>query len=89
MEDIKNKNSEVTEVIQSEEIMEVALADSAEENSEPAAMEYTEAEMSGLTEQQRRRKEIFDKITTGILIALLCSPIAIVLYIFLWFITRG
>lgn len=89
MEDIKNQNNEATEGIQSGEIMEVALADSAEENTESVGMEYTEAEMSGLTEQQRKKKEIFDKITTGILIALLCSPIAIVLYIFLWFLTRG
>ena len=89
MEDIKNQNNEATEGIQSGEIMEVALANSAEENTESVGMEYTEAEMSGLTEQQRKKKEIFDKITTGILIALLCSPIAIVLYIFLWFLTRG
>jgi hypothetical protein len=44
--------------------------------------------MSGLTPEQRRRKEIFEKITDGILIALIASPIAVILYIFLWFILR-
>ena len=81
----KNKNTE--EIVESEEVMEVALA----ENEEPVAtegMEYTEAEISGLTEAQRKRKAIFEKVTTGILIALLASPVAIILYIFLWFIFR-
>ena len=87
MEDIKNENTEVNEVVESEEVMEVALAENSDEKS--VGMDYTEAEMSGLTEKQRRRKEIFDKITTGILIALLCSPVVIVVYIFLWFILRG
>ena len=37
--------------------------------------------------EKRRRREIWDKITTGIFIALLASPVAILLYIFLWFIS--
>ena len=80
----ENKNTNIEEVVASEEVMEVALADTPEASS--ITDEY--AEMSGLTEQQRRKREIFDKITTGILIALLCSPVAIILYIFLWFILR-
>ena len=67
----------------SEEVMEVAL--SYDENGDPG---YVEEERSGLTDEQKRRKILFDKITTGILIALLISPIAILLYIFLWFIFR-
>ena len=67
----------------SEEVMEVAL--SYDENGDPV---YSEEERSGLTDEQKRRKMIFDKITTGILIFLLASPIAILLYIFLWFIFR-
>ena len=35
--------------------------------------------------KKKRRKDIIDKITTGLFIALLASPIAILLYIFLWF----
>ena len=40
-------------------------------------------------EEQARKKhirEIWDKVTTGLFIALLASPLAILLYIFLWFI---
>ena len=85
MEDIKNENTE--EIVESEEVMEVALADS-EEKSATEGMEYTEAELSGLTDAQRRRNEIWDKVTTGILIALLCSPVAILLYLFIWFIQQ-
>ena len=38
-------------------------------------------------EQAKKKKiqAIWDKITTGLFIALLASPIAILLYIFLWF----
>ena len=102
MSEIKNKN--IDEVVESEEVLEVALSDdnaseenSASQNNEsktPTAVkednkfEYTESEMSGLTEKERRRKEIFDKITTGILIALMASPILIILYILLWFVLR-
>ena len=33
-------------------------------------------------------KNVWDKVTTGILILLMCSPFAILLYIFLWFILK-
>ncbi|MBQ3016358.1 MAG: hypothetical protein IJD79_06225 [Clostridia bacterium] len=89
MEDIKNQNDEVKEVVESEDVVEVALAESAEDAAVSEGMEYTEAELSGLTDKQKKRREIFDKITTGLLIALLCTPVAIIIYIFLWFILRG
>ena len=42
-----------------------------------------------LTEEQIAKKKkiaaVVDKITTGILIALMASPIAILVYIFSWF----
>ena len=38
--------------------------------------------------KKKKVAAVVDKITTGILIALLISPIAILLYIFLWFIFR-
>ena len=34
-------------------------------------------------------KEVWDKVTTGILILLMCSPILILGYIFLWFILKA
>ena len=88
MEELNKNTEEIKDIVQSEEVMEVALADSEENAEASEGMEYTEAEMSGLTKEQRRRQEIFDKITTGILIALLCSPLAILLYIFIWFIQQ-
>ena len=33
-------------------------------------------------------KEIVDKITTGLLIAMLCSPVVVLAYILLWFVLR-
>ena len=95
MEEIRNDNinNEVTsEIAESEEVLEVALANEndEEENATKDGLTdyYTESEMSGLTDAQKRRKMIYDKVTTGILIALLASPIAIVLYILLWFAFR-
>ena len=35
--------------------------------------------------KKRRVREIWDKVTTGLFIALLASPVVILLYIFLWF----
>ena len=36
-------------------------------------------------EKKRKRNAIIDKITTGILILLLASPILVLGYIFMWF----
>ena len=95
MSDIKNDNIEETN--ETEEILEVALAEdvlesTADENAveENNAIIFTDKDggLSGLTEKQRRRKEIFDKFTTGLLIFLMCSPFLIVLYILIWFFLR-
>jgi len=37
--------------------------------------------------KKKRIREIWDKVTTGLFIALLASPFAILLYIFLWFVS--
>ena len=37
--------------------------------------------------KKKRVREIWDKVTTGLFIALLASPVAILLYIFLWFVS--
>ncbi len=58
-------------------------------------LDYTGAEVKEIqidqefAEEQakkKRIKEIWDKITTGIFIFILASPMLILLYIFLWFI---
>jgi hypothetical protein len=50
------------------------------------------AEDTLLTDEQLAKKKkwaaVFDKITTGILILLMASPVAILAYIFLWFVFR-
>ena len=46
-----------------------------------------------LTDEQlakkKKIKEIWDKVTTGILIALMASPLFILAYIFIWFINKA
>ena len=39
--------------------------------------------------KKKKYKEIWDKVTTGILIALMASPLLILGYIFLWFLTKN
>ena len=91
MNDIKNENIE--DVVEAEELA-VALSEEALEasadNAEHTMVGYIDKDggLSGLTDKQRRQKEIFDKITTGILIFLMASPILIVTYILLWFFLR-
>lgn len=50
------------------------------------------AEDTLLTDEELAKKKkwnaIWDKVTTGLLIALMASPLAILTYIFLWFILR-
>ena len=92
MEEIKNQNA-----AENEELVEaVAEIDTVVEKAEDAEaaieLKYeitADGEMSGLTEAQRRRAEIFDKITTGILAFLLASPFLIFLYILLWFLLKN
>ena len=59
-------------------------------------LDYTGAEVKEIqidqefAEEQakkKRVKEIWDKITTGLFIFILSSPVLILLYIFLWFIS--
>ncbi len=61
---------------------------------EKKQLDYTGAEVEEIqidqafAEEQakkRRVREIWDKVTTGLFIALLASPVVILLYIFLWF----
>ena len=38
--------------------------------------------------KKKKRAEIWDKITTGLLILVLSSPFVVLLYIIIWFLTR-
>ena len=84
--------TEEAAVTESEPAEDVIVSEDETSDEEVYEGEVAESdeyyEMSGLTEAQKRRREIFDKITTGLLVFLLASPILILLYIFLWFILR-
>ncbi len=45
-----------------------------------------------LTDEQlakkKKRKKIWDKVTTGFLIFLMAAPVLILIYIFAWFLTK-
>ena len=60
-------------------------------------LDYTGAEVQEIVidqefaEEQARKKrvkEILDKITTGLFIALLASPVLILAYIIIWFLSK-
>ncbi len=95
MEDVKNNIEEQEKNVESEEVMEVAMADNLDSEAAPTeegnalTENYTEFELSGLTAKQRKRKDIIDKVTTGILILLMASPLIIVIYILLWFVLKN
>ena len=77
---------EIVEACEAE--LEAAEGADAAEGTDSADSDFTEFEISGLTPAQRKRREIFDKFTTGLLILLMASPFMILIYIFLWFILR-
>ena len=78
-------NEEVNEVEATEaiEVTETAEVESVEE--------VVEAEVSPMLDRDEadlalvRKREIYDKITTALLILLMCAPFAILLYIIIWF----
>ena len=63
----------------------------AEKNFDYTGAEVKEIEIDqAFADEQakkKRIKEIWDKVTTGLFIALLASPVLILLYIFLWFVS--
>ena len=79
-----------------EEAVEEAQPEAAEEAIEDVQRDYTgevvkeiqiDQDFADEQAKKRRMREIWDKVTTGIFIALLASPVMILLYIFLWFIS--
>ena len=73
--------------------MEEIILDGADKGTEEVVIERTPEEIAAreLEEIEKAKKAkraaIFDKITTGILIALMASPFLILTYIFVWFLT--
>ena len=59
---------------------------SKKKNTEINDIPLTEEEI--IKAKKKKRAAIYDKITTGILIFLMTSPILILGYIFLWFYMR-
>lgn len=58
------------------------------ENVSANAVEVPLTEEEILKAKKKKRAAIWDKITTGILIFLMASPVLILGYIFLWFLLR-
>lgn len=77
----------------SSELKEMNAAEAVEENvteSAPAA-DTRDFELRVSDEERARKKkvaDIWDKVTTGLLIFLMSSPILILAYIFIWFLTK-
>ena len=62
------------------------MAMSKKKNAEINDIPLTEEEI--IKAKKKKRAAVYDKITTGILIFLMSSPILILGYIFLWFYMR-
>ena len=77
-------NEEVTEEAEALEVTEavenIKAAEAEEASDESPALERDEAYLALV-----RRKELFDKFTTALLILLMCAPFAILTYIIIWF----
>lgn len=84
-----NTQEQVIENIADKINDEVDEAPAAEEA--PEVVDTRDFELRVSDEELERRKKIaaiWDKITTGLLIFLMASPVLILAYIFLWFIFR-
>ena len=86
--EIKEINAEET-VEAVNEVVEEAVAEPVEKKHVIVGTGDYETRISDEElAKKKRRKEIWDKITTGILIFLMASPILILAYIFIWFLTK-
>ena len=76
----------------SSELNEVTAAEAVDEKvEESVAVDTRDFELRVSDEERARKKkiaEVWDKITTGLLIFLMSSPILILAYIFIWFLTK-
>ena len=76
----------------SSELKEINAAEAVDEKvEESAAVDTRDFELRVSDEERAKKKkiaEVWDKITTGLLIFLMSSPILILAYIFIWFLTK-
>ena len=85
--EIKEINAEETEV-KTEAVEETTEQPAEEKHVIVGTGDYETLISDEELAKKKRRKEIWDKITTGILIFLMASPILILAYIFIWFLTK-
>ena len=72
------------------EVINAQVPDLEEVATEVEAVDTRDYELRVSDEEKakkKKRQEIWDKITTGLFIVLLASPVLILLYIFLWFLS--
>lgn len=76
----------------SSELKETTTAPDLEEvTAEAPAADNRDFELRVSEEERAKKKkmkEIWDKVTTGLLLFLMSSPILILAYIFIWFLTK-
>ena len=86
-------DTDPTPEVEAEAAVAVAEAPEAEAeitDAEPVLEEKTEEQLLREAEEAEKARKakiaaIWDKVTTGLLIALMASPLLILLYIFIWF----
>ena len=78
--EVINEEVEALEVTETVENIEVAEAEEAVEAEVSTVLERDEADLALV-----RKKELFDKFTTALLILIMIAPFAILAYIIIWF----
>ena len=85
--EIKEINAEETE-IKTEVVEETTEQPAEEKHVIVGTGDYETLISDEELAKKKRRKEIWDKITTGLLILVLSSPILIVVFLLVWFLNR-
>lgn len=78
--EVINEEVEALEVTETAQNIEVAEAEEAVETEEATVLERDEADLALV-----RRNELFDKLTTALLVLIMIAPFAILAYIIIWF----
>ena len=84
-------SSELTEMNVTDTVEETVEANTPAVEESAPAVDTRDYELRVSDEERAKKKkwaEIWDKFTTGLLIALMCTPVLILAYIFIWFLTK-